>query len=147
MTKRKPGAVRGRPRLSSSEETTYIQISLVPSHITALGHIGGGNVSEGVRRALLAWLAAYAPAQYPGRCVELWRQTAGGALVAVLCERGRPIMAAGPLDAAAAERVRAGDTDLDWSAAMADFINLADESGDEPAYARVWPEEAQEEKP
>ena len=56
--------------------------------------IGGGNISEGVRVALLAWLDARAPARYPGRRVELWRHSSG-ARFAVLCERGRPILAAG----------------------------------------------------
>ena len=102
--------------------------------------IGGGNISEGVRVALLAWLDANAPAAYPGRRVEI-RRHESGARFAVLCERGRPILAAGPLTHAEAAGVIAGDTDFDWSSASADDINAEDEQGDEAAYRRVWPEE------
>jgi len=105
--------------------------------------IGGGNISEGVRVAALAWLDVHAPARYPGRRVELWRHKSG-ARFAVLCERGRPIMAAGPLTHAEAAGVIAGDAGFNWAAELADRINAEDEQGDEAAYRRVWPEGKEE---
>lgn len=78
--------------------------------------------------------------------VELWRHSSG-ARFAVLCERGRPILAAGPLTHAEAAGVIAGDVRLDWSAALADDINEQDEQAGDAAgaYRRVWPERADHE--
>ena len=88
----------------------------------------------------MARVDGHAPERYPGRRVELWRHSSG-ARFAVLCERGRPIMAAGPLTHAEAAGVIAGDAGFNWAAELADRINAEDEQGDEAAYRRVWPEE------
>ena len=101
--------------------------------------IGGGNISEGVRVAALAWLDAHAPAAYPGRRIELWQRTTG-AQYAVLCGRGRPILAGGPLTPSETAELMAGMTAINWSPVLADLINTEDEGADEAAYRRVWPE-------
>ncbi len=140
------GARRGtgpKPR-PADEQWVEARVKL-PRELRAAARdvIGGGNISEGARVALLAWLDAHAPARYPGRRVELWRHSSG-ARFAVLCERGRPILAAGPLTHAESAGVIAGDTDFDWSAELADLINAEDGQGDETAYRRVWPEGKEE---
>ena len=136
------GARRGTgPKPRPAERMVEARVKLPRELKAALRDvIGGGNISEGVRVALLAWLDAHAPARYPGRRVELWRHKSG-ARFAVLCGRGRPIMAAGPLTHAESAGVAAGATGLAWSAELADLINAEDEQGDETAYRRVWPEE------
>ena len=130
----RPGA--GRKPIS---EGGLVRVTVsVPREIAAAWESIGGddNASEGARIVTLSWLDAHAPARYPGRRVELWRHSSG-ARFAVLCERGRPILAAGPLTHAEAAGVIAGDTDFDWSSALADDINAEDEQGDEAAYRRV----------
>ena len=138
---RSGGARQGTgPKPRPDERMVETRVALPRElRVAARDVIGGGNMSEGVRVALLAWLDARAPARYSGRRVELWRHKSG-ARFAVLCERGRPILAAGPLTHAEAAGVIAGDTDFDWSSALADDINAEDEQGDEAAYRRVWPE-------
>lgn len=137
----RPGS--GRKTISGDGDSVRVVV-VVPRELkAALSEVGGGNISENIRVALLAWLDAHAPARYPGRRVELWRHRCG-ARFAVLCERGRPIGAAGPLTAMEAAGVIAGATDLDWSAALADDINAEDEGADEAVYRRVWPEGKEE---
>jgi len=54
MTRRKPGAVKGRPRLSP-DGLTYIQLSLSAADIALLREVGGGNASAAVRILLARW--------------------------------------------------------------------------------------------
>ena len=143
---RSGGARRGtgpKPR-PADEQWVEARVKLPRELKAALRDvIGGGNISEGVRVAALAWLDVHAPARYPGRRVELWRYKSG-ARFAVLCEHGRPIGAAGPLTTMEAAEVIAGDTDFGWSSALADDINAEDEGADEAVYRRVWPEGKEE---
>ena len=135
------GARRGtgpKPR-PADEQWVEARVKLPRELKAALSEVGGGNISENLRTAALAWLDANWPECYPGRRVEIWRHESG-ARFAVLCERGRPIMAAGPLTSAEATEVTAGATALNWSAELADRINDADEGADEAVYRRVWPE-------
>ena len=136
------GARRGtgpKPR-PADEQWVEARVKLPRELKAALSEVGGGNISENLRTAALAWLDANWPECYPGRRVEIWRHESG-ARFAVLCERGRPIMAAGPLDNGAAAVVMAGETAMDWSASLADDINSEYENGD-AEYTRVWPGEA-----
>ena len=75
MTKRKPGAVRGRPPLYPSGRMKPVQLTLPPDLIAALEDVGGGNVSEGVRIVTLAWLESNRPAK---RELQVWRHTPTG---------------------------------------------------------------------
>lgn len=130
------GARRGAGRPPTGRNVSGAKIYLSAAQRALAERLGGGNASAGVRLALDAAGAA-------SRRVELWRHSSG-ARFAVLCERGRPILAAGPLTHAEAAGVIAGDTDFDWSSALADDINAEDEQGDEAAYRRVWPEGKEE---
>ena len=134
MTKRKPGAVRGRPPLYPSGRMKPVQLTLPPDLIAALEDVGGGNLSAGLR------LAAQQAVRAAACRVEIWRHDATGALFAVLCDGGRPISAAGPLSDGEADAVRSGHTPA-WSDALADAINEEDEQADASTYRRVWPEE------
>ena len=122
------------------ERMVEVRVKLPRELKAALSEVGGGNISENIRAAVFAWLDANWPEYYPGRRVEIWRHSTD-AQYAVLCERGRPIMAAGPLTHAGSAGVIAGATAFDWSAKLADDINAEDEQGDEAAYQRVWSEE------
>ena len=139
MTRRKPGAVKGRPPKYQGRMQRRIVAFLPDDLITVAELAGDGNMAEGVRVALLAWVDANWPAQYPGRRVEIWRRE-GDLRYAVLCESGRPVMAAGPLNNGAAWAVMAGETAMDWSADLADDINMEYENGD-AEYTRAWPEQ------
>ena len=75
MTKRKPGAVRGRPPLYPSGRMKPVQLTLPPDLIATLEAIGAGSVSEGVRVVTLAWLESNRPAP---RELQVWRHTPTG---------------------------------------------------------------------
>jgi hypothetical protein len=76
------------------------------------------------------------------RRIEVWQHRTAGEQYAVLTELGRPIAANGPLYYKDAEKIMAGDDDIDWSDELADAINEEDEQADDAqgAYRRVWPE-------
>ena len=75
MTKRKPGAVRGRPPFYSTGRMRPVQLTIPPEVVAVLEDVGGGNVSEGVRIVALAWLESNRPA---ARELQVWRHAPTG---------------------------------------------------------------------
>jgi hypothetical protein len=145
MSKEKSGrggvrAGAGRKPKPATERARRITITLPPELVAVAESIGGGNQirkrSAGIAAALELW-QSYNPPAAPAR-VELWRALDGGALYAVLVERGICINAAGPLDPQEAEAVRGGDTAiLIWDGPLSDEIAEREDTGHH--YERVWP--------
>ena len=104
MTKRKPGAVRGRPPLYPSGRMKPDQIMLPPDLAEALDNIGAGNISEGVRVVTLAWLETN---QRPPRELQVWRHTPTGGHY-LICLQGWLVGAAGPMPLEDAQAIAAG---------------------------------------
>ena len=107
--------------------------------VEALKLAGFGSLTDIIRLAIDRMHRDECPPA-PKR-IELWQHRASSKQYAVLCDRGRPIAASGPLHYADAQAIMAGNADIAWDEALADDINEQDDQADGPgAYLRVWPE-------
>lgn len=119
---------------------TSVQITeATDRQVEALKLAGFGSLTDIIRLAIDRMHRDECPPA-PKR-IELWQHRASSKQYAVLCDRGRPIAANGPLHYADAQVVREGGTDIAWSEALADAINEQEDQAAAPgAYLRVWPE-------
>ena len=127
MTKRKPGAVRGRPPLYPSGRMKPVQLTLPPDLIAALEAIGAGSVSEGVRVVTLAWLESN---QRPPRELQVWRHTPTGDYYLVAWAGGL-VGCAGPMPLEQAQATAVGrESEPEVWPDLADWADTAWERGE-----------------
>ena len=97
----RPGA--GRKPIGAAR-TVPITITLPPDLLAAAADLGAGNVSEGIRIALLHWLADNTP---PVQELQIWQHTPSGAYYLILWQ-GVLGAAAGPMPLEQAQAIQAG---------------------------------------